>query len=296
MPVLEDGLSSGHASDTENNNPNSISMQKDHREMDVNEKYIDSSLDNPQTLISAIQTSVGSINNQQKPPRNSVALGYGISVDNDEIIASNNVAPMKNNKETSLINAINSSASAAATSPSLIPSMAGMNSTASHINTPVLSVAPNNTAPSSAVNQLLNNQKRNQQPNSNNLTNFLTSSQLPAPTLGNSVMMSSPGSHERELKDVTNHIIQNNITNSSRQQASNSMNMSKKGDIDLDSLYSTLSKFEILSQLYWTLTIYNDFQTLSSQLLLRPPPFPIEFQRDLVLIMPANTKMRSRTH
>lgn len=250
MPVLEDGLSSGHASDTENNNPNSISMQKDHREMDVNEKYIDSSLDNPQTLISAIQTSVGSINNQQKPPRNSVALGYGISVDNDEIIASNNVAPMKNNKETSLINAINSSASAAATSPSLIPSMAGMNSTASHINTPVLSVAPNNTAPSSAVNQLLNNQKRNQQPNSNNLTNFLTSSQLPAPTLGNSVMMSSPGSHERELKDVTNHIIQNNITNSSRQQASNSMNMSKKGDIDLDSLYSTLSKFEILSHSY----------------------------------------------
>lgn len=253
MPVLEDGLSSGHASDTENNNPNSISMQKDHREIDVNEKYIDSSLDNPQTLIS----SVGTLNNgQQKPPRNSVALGYGISVDNDEILATSTV-PMKNNKETSLINAINSSASAAsATSPSLIPvsmNAAAMNSTASHINTPVLSVAPNNTAPSSAVNQLLNNQKRNQQPNSNNLTNFLTSSQLPAPTMGNSVMMSSPGSHERELKDVTNHIIQNNITNSSRQQAS-SMNMNKKGDIDLDSLYSTLSKFTIFNTLKGHLT------------------------------------------
>lgn len=239
MPVLEDGLSSGHASDTENNNPNSISMQKDqHREIvDVNEKYIDSSLDNPQTtsLISAIQTSVG--NNQQKPPpRNSIALGYGISVDNDEVITSNNVAPMKNNKETSLINnAINASAVSSATSPSMIPTMTGMTN-ASHINTPGMNVAPNNASsvPSSAVNQLLNNQKRNnQQPNSNNLTNFLTSSQLP--------MMSSPNSHERELKDVTNHIIQNNITNSSRQQAS-SMGMNKKGDIDLDSLYSTLSK------------------------------------------------------
>lgn len=239
MPVLEDGLSSGHASDTENNNPNSISMQKDHHReiVDVNEKYIDSSLDNPQTtLISAIQTSV--VNNQQKPPpRNSVALGYGISVDNDEMITSNNVALMKNNKETSLINNAINVSSVASTSPSLIPSMTGMaNTTASHINTPApMNIGPNGTsASSSTVNQLLNNQKRSQQPNSNNLTNFLTSSQLPQ-------LMSSPNSHERELKDVTNHIIQNNITNSSRQQAS-SMGMNKKGDIDLDSLYSTLSK------------------------------------------------------
>uniref|UniRef100_A0A336LLL3 CSON012280 protein n=1 Tax=Culicoides sonorensis TaxID=179676 RepID=A0A336LLL3_CULSO len=237
MPVLEDGLSSGHASDTENNNPNSISIQKD-REME-NEKYIDTTMDTSQTLISAIQTSVSSINNQQQKSRNTVALGYGISVDNEDIMGSNN----KNNKDT-LINT-------AATSPSFMPQMTGMNTNSSHINTPpVLSVTPNNTlntnnSANSAVNQLLMNQKRNNQPNSNNLTNFL-SSQLPSNSLNNPcVLMSSPCNTEREIKDVTNQIIQNNINNTSRQQQQQQQSSSKKGgDIDLDTLYSALNIVE----------------------------------------------------
>ncbi|XP_063708039.1 uncharacterized protein LOC134836758 isoform X4 [Culicoides brevitarsis] len=222
MPVLEDGLSSGHASDTENNNPNSISMQKEHHLVDVNEKYIDSGLvDNP-PLISTIQSSMGG-NQREKSTRSAItALGYG-GMDNDDPITSS----MKNSNAINPIGA----AIVVGTSPSMHP--------ASHINIP----SGANNAPTSAVNQLLNNQKQQrnnqQQPNSNNLTNFLTSSsQLPA-----SMMTSSPNnSHERELKDVTNHIIQNNIANSNRQQVSSmGINKNKGGDIDLDSLYSTLN-------------------------------------------------------
>lgn len=77
MPVLEDGLSSGHASDTENNNPNTgngpaISMLMDQCKIVDGigvgvDKYIDTAiLDSPQTLISTIQSSVSKQQQQQQ--------------------------------------------------------------------------------------------------------------------------------------------------------------------------------------------------------------------------------------
>lgn len=64
MPVLEDGLSSGHASDTENNNPNITTVLEPDSKMSVNQA--------PQKYtacgISSIQASLYNFKNQPQPP------------------------------------------------------------------------------------------------------------------------------------------------------------------------------------------------------------------------------------
>lgn len=261
MPVLEDGLSSGHASDTENNNPNTgsngggiggggggsgtnnISMLMDQCKIvdatTTNDKYIDSVLDTSQTLISTIQSSVSNsklttrngTSNMTTPTlmmsNNSYIGCGGGNLGLDILTDTGDTTCLR--KENLLVNS-SPVASQISVTPQLVAQNALLSTTTT--STPILSSATANlmvkqrqVAAATTTTSNLNIISTVGGVNSQNTS--------PSAACTNSTIVALHTNVERE-KDITNQIIQNNLNNKQQQQ----QNITKNNDIDLDTLYS----------------------------------------------------------
>lgn len=245
MPVLEDGLSSGHASDTENNNPNTgnISMLMDQCKIvdagqgtTATDKYIDSVLDSPALI--AVKRNGTTTATATMGGACLVDAAVIVDTDNLTVVTDRGVGigggglrkPTDNNLITTTTLPANSL-----------------------VVNPVSPVANNASVAAAAA--ALNMAKRQAANNLNILTAMgaVVVNSSPQNTSPSSLVMMQPPPHEQQReKDIANQIIQNNLNN--KHQHQQQQQNIKSNDIDLDTLYS-ISKYMILC--YYTL--YMDF-------------------------------------